>query len=119
MTTFYKSERRIFVAIILAITVNFTNFYYVESAVFWDLQSANITGYEEESLVYTLQGLVNKINEPPELFYNTGEMLPVPLNIGFHLLNAADTEYFADYRDGSGGFYGLGRRFNISLAVEF
>mgnify|MGYP001378361718 CR=1 FL=1 len=53
----------IFVAIILAITVNFTNFYYVESAVFWDLQSANITGYEEESLVYTLQGLVNKTEE--------------------------------------------------------
>jgi hypothetical protein len=50
--------------------------------------------------------------------YNTGDMLPVPLTIGFHLLNATDTEYFADYREGSGGFYGLGTRFNISLAVS-
>ena len=94
MTTFYKSERRIFVAIILAITLNFTNFYYVESAVFWDLQSANITGYEEESLVYTLQGLVNKINEPPELFYNTGEK-----NIDFPQSDGLWVDYFKKYRN--------------------
>mgnify|MGYP001195338108 CR=1 FL=1 len=33
-------------------------------------------------------------------------------------LDATDTEYFADYRQGSGGFYGLGTRFNISLGVR-
>ena len=51
--------------------------------------------------------------------YNTGDLLPVPLNIGFHLLNLTDTEYFADYRQGSGGFYGSGTTYNLSLGVSF
>ena len=51
--------------------------------------------------------------------YKTGELLPVPLNIGLHILNASDTEYFADYRDGDGGFYGSGITYNLSLGVEF
>jgi iron complex outermembrane recepter protein len=51
--------------------------------------------------------------------YNTGDLLPVPLNIGFHVLNITDTEYFADYRQGSGGFYGSGTTYNLSLGVSF
>jgi hypothetical protein len=51
--------------------------------------------------------------------YNTGDLLPLPVNIGFHLLNATDTEYFADYREGSGGFYGSGTTFNLSIGVSF
>ena len=53
------------------------------------------------------------------MHYNTGDMLPVPLNIGFHLLNVGDTEYLADYRGESGGYYGFGTTFNISLGVSF
>jgi iron complex outermembrane recepter protein len=51
--------------------------------------------------------------------YNTGELLPVPLNVGLHILNITDTEYFADYRQGSGGFYGSGTTYNLSLGVSF
>jgi iron complex outermembrane recepter protein len=51
--------------------------------------------------------------------YNTGELLPVPLNIGLHILNVTDTEYFADYRQGSGGFYGSGTTYNLSFGVSF
>ena len=51
--------------------------------------------------------------------YNTGDLLPVPLKVGFHLLNLTDTEYFADYRQGSGGFYGSGTTYNLSLGVSF
>ena len=53
------------------------------------------------------------------VFYNTGELLPVPVNIGFHLLNATDTEYFADYQNGDGGFYGAGTTFNLSIGIDF
>ena len=53
------------------------------------------------------------------LSYNTGDMLPVPLTIGFHMMNLTDTEYFADYRQGSGGFYGAGTTYNLSLGVSF
>ena len=53
------------------------------------------------------------------VFYNTGELLPVPVNVGFHLLNVTDTEYFADYRNGDGGFYGAGTTFNLSLGIDF
>ena len=51
--------------------------------------------------------------------YNTGDLLPVPVNVGFHVLNLTDTEYFADYRQGSGGFYGSGTTYNMSLGVSF
>jgi hypothetical protein len=51
--------------------------------------------------------------------YNTGELLPLPLTVGFHVLNLTDTEYFADYRQGSGGFYGAGTTYNLSLGVKF
>lgn len=49
-----------------------------------------------------------------------------PLELGFHLLNATDLEYFSDGDDGSSHtkddvevYYGLGRRFNISLNTRF
>jgi hypothetical protein len=51
--------------------------------------------------------------------YNTGDLLPVPVNLGFHILNLTDTEYFADYIQGDGGFYGAGTTFNLSLGVSF
>jgi hypothetical protein len=51
--------------------------------------------------------------------YNTGDLLPVPLKVGLHLLNLTDTEYFSDYRQGSGGFYGSGTTYNLSLGVKF
>jgi len=51
--------------------------------------------------------------------YNTGDLLPVPVNVGFHILNLTDTEYFADYIQGDGGFYGAGTTFNLSLGVSF
>jgi hypothetical protein len=51
--------------------------------------------------------------------YNTGDLLPVPLNVGLHILNVTDTEYFADYRQGSGGFYGSGTTYNLSVGVSF
>jgi iron complex outermembrane receptor protein len=47
-----------------------------------------------------------------------GLNIGIPLNIGFHLLNAMDETYFGDYVDGKGGFHGLGRRFNLSLGVS-
>ena len=41
--------------------------------VFWDLEAANVTSYEEQVLVYSLQGLVNQGHGgQPSLFYNTG-----------------------------------------------
>ena len=51
--------------------------------------------------------------------YGTGDLLPVPLTVGLHVLNLTDTEYFADFRQGSGGFYGAGTTYNLSLAVSF
>lgn len=53
------------------------------------------------------------------LSYNTGELLPVPLTIGLHILNLTDTEYFSDYRQGDGGFYGAGTTYNLSMGVSF
>jgi iron complex outermembrane recepter protein len=53
------------------------------------------------------------------LSYNTGDLLPVPLNVGLHILNITDTEYFADYRQGSGGFYGSGTTYNLSVGLSF
>jgi hypothetical protein len=53
------------------------------------------------------------------LSYNTGELLPVPLTIGLHVLNLTDTEYFSDYRQGDGGFYGAGTTYNLSMGVSF
>jgi iron complex outermembrane recepter protein len=53
------------------------------------------------------------------LSYNTGELLPVPLTIGLHVLNLTDTEYFSDYRQGDGGFYGAGTTYNLSIGVSF
>ena len=50
-------------------------------------------------------------------FYDLGDMLPVPVSIGFHLLNATDTEYWTSRRMGDGGFYGSGTRYNVSLNV--
>ena len=50
----------------------------------------------------------------------------LPLEIGFHLLNATDAEYVSDAQDGSGHdeasskvFYGLGQRFNLNLNIRF
>ncbi len=63
-------------------------------AIFWDLKNANITNYEEESLVYTLQGLVNRLGEPPELFYDTGKK-----NIDFPQSDRLWVEYFKKYRN--------------------
>ena len=63
-------------------------------AVFWDLKNANITNYEEESLVYTLQGLVNRIGEPPQLFYDTGKK-----NIDFPQSDRLWVEYFKKHRN--------------------
>ena len=55
----------------------------VGAAVFWDLAEANITNYEEETLLYGLQGLVNQLNAPPALFFNTGkENLDFPASDG-------------------------------------
>ncbi len=49
-----------------------------------------------------------------------------PVSFGFHVLNALDTEYIADAVDGSGHtiddvevYYGLGRRLNTSIAINF
>ncbi len=53
------------------------------------------------------------------VFYNVGDLLPVPVTVGFHLLNATDTEYFSDYTSSIEGFYGLGTRYNLSLGVSF
>ena len=50
--------------------------------------------------------------------YNVGDLLPVPVTIGFHLLNATDTEYFSDFLSNTKGFYGLGTRYNLSLGVS-
>ena len=53
------------------------------------------------------------------LTYGTGDLLPVPLTVGLHVLNLTDTEYFADYTQGDGGFYGAGTTYNMSLSVSF
>jgi hypothetical protein len=52
------------------------------------------------------------------LSYAFGDMLPVPVSLGFHLLNATDAKYFTSYVNGDGGFYGLGTRYNVSLNVS-
>lgn len=57
------------------------------TAIFWD--AANITDYEEESLVYGLQGLVNKAGSQPELFYNTGKK-----NVDFPASDRTWVDYF-------------------------
>jgi len=50
--------------------------------------------------------------------YNVGDLLPVPVTVGFHLLNATDTEYFSDFLSNTTGFYGLGTRYNLSLGIS-
>ena len=60
-----------------------SQWYFSRAATFWDLQAANLTSYEEEALVYTLQGLVNRVeydgttqkDASPELFFNTGKKI--------------------------------------------
>ena len=52
------------------------------------------------------------------LSYDLGDMLPVPVTLGLHMLNLTDTEYFTSYVQGDGGFYGLGTRYNLSLSVS-
>ena len=74
--------------------------YYSRAATFWDLEAANLTSYEEEALVYTLQGLVNRVEydddthkDAPELFFNTGRK-----NIDFPSSDKMWVEYFVTYR---------------------
>jgi hypothetical protein len=69
-------------------------FFSVDAAIFWDLEGANITTYEEESLVYTLQGLVNPLGGAPELFFNTGKK-----NIDFPSSDGIWVKYFAAYKN--------------------
>ena len=68
---FLQFKRSILCAVI-------SQLYYSRAATFWDLEAANLTSYEEEALVYTLQGLVNRVEydddthkDAPELFFNT------------------------------------------------
>ena len=51
---FLQFKRSILCAVI-------SQLYYSRAATFWDLEAANLTSYEEEALVYTLQGLVNRV----------------------------------------------------------
>lgn len=67
--------------------------------------------YQEQIEAYSVIDL--------HLSYNTADLLPVPVSVGFHILNLTDVEYFADYMQGSGGFYGAGTTFNMSLGVKF
>ena len=78
-----------------------SQWYFSRAATFWDLQAANLTSYEEEALVYTLQGLVNRVeydgttqkDASPELFFNTGKK-----NIDFPSSDKMWVEYFEAYR---------------------
>eukprot|EP00505_MAST-04D_sp_SCG-Rhode-Island_P000268 Stramenopile-MAST_4_protein_268 len=66
----------------------------VGAAVFWDLAEANITNYEEKTLLYGLQGLVNQLNAPPELFFNTGKE-----NLDFPASDGIWVKYFEEHKN--------------------